>query len=196
MKKFEELRSLLVSDRSTRIFDGSKRVGSDTLRDLVDLTRYCASGRNIQPLKYRLVTEESECAAVYETLKWAGYYTDWDGPDVGHRPTAYLVQCLDTEISESCLCDDGLQLQAISLGATAIGLSGCIVKAFNATQLAKALNLPEQFAPRYVYALGYGEEHIELEPLDATHADGFKYHRLADGTHVVPKRSLEEIIIK
>ena len=190
--KFDELKELLACNRSYRRFDQSVCIERDTLERLVELTRLCASGRNAQPLRYRLVNSEEECAKVYSCLKWAGYYTDWDGPSEGERPTAYLVQCLDTSFGSNCLCDDGLHLQAITLGATTLGLGGCIIKAFNAVELAKALSIDERYQPRYVLALGKPIEQVRLEEMQG---EDFKYYRTEDGVHHVPKRSLQELII-
>lgn len=192
---FEWLKSLLIHDRSTRIFDATRPVGREMLVQMISLLPYCASGRNLQPLKYRLVHKPEECEAIYATLKWAGYYSDWDGPSPNHRPTAYLVQCLDTELTTNCLCDDGLHLQTLTLGATTLGLSGCIIKAFDAAALRSALSLAPRFNPLYILALGYGEEKIIIERLNPEIKDAHKYHRLADGTHVVPKRDAESLII-
>ena len=190
--KFDELKELLACNRSYRRFDQSVCIERDTLERLVELTRLCASGRNAQPLRYRFVNNEEECAKVYQHLKWAGYYTDWDGPSEGERPTAYLVQCLDTSFGSSCLCDDGLHLHAITLGATTLGLGGCIIKAFNAVELAKALSIDERYQPRYVLALGKPIEQVRLEEMQG---EDFKYYRTEDGVHHVPKRSLQELII-
>lgn len=195
MEKIEILRGLLRDNRSTRRFDAARPVDRDTLTGLIGLTRLCASGRNCQPLKYRIVADADECSAVYPALKWAGYYTDWDGPEPAERPTAYLVQCLDTDIAADCLCDDGLQLEAISLGAVAEGLRCCIIKAFDANAVRKTLGIPERFKLLYVLALGYGVENIRLVDMETGQPDGFKYYRLPDGTHCVPKRPLEALII-
>ena len=130
MNNFEILKSLLEANRSVRRFDAAREIPVEILENLVGLTRFCASGRNLQPLRYRVVSRREECDRLYPALAWAGYYKDWDGPAEAERPTAYLVQCLDTELASNCLCDDGLQLEAITLGATAMGLSGCIIKAF------------------------------------------------------------------
>ncbi len=193
MNSFEILQDLLARDRSTRRFDASRPVGADTLTRLVDLTRYCASGRNAQPLRYRLVTDPAECDALFPALAWAGYYKDWDGPAPHERPTAYLIQCLDTEMGKDCLADDGLQLQAITLGATALGLSGCIIKAFNKVKVTEALSIPERYTPRYVLALGYAAETVKLVPMGA---DGdIKYFRNEADEQCVPKRALNELII-
>ena len=193
MEKFELLRQLLGDDRSVRRFDASRPVGEDVLRRLVGLTRYCASGRNAQPLRYRMVTSRGECDAVFPHLAWAGYYKDWDGPAPEERPVAYLVQCLDTELGANCLCDDGLQLQAITLGATALGLGCCIIKAFNAPRVAQVLGIAERYAPRYVVAIGYPAESVRIVDMPA---DGdFRYYRDSDDAQCVPKRSLDDIII-
>lgn len=189
----EDVRRLLEEDRSIRRFDASRPVGVELLRRLVDLTRYCASGRNAQPLRYILVTSPTACDAIFPTLAWAGYYKDWDGPAKEERPTAYLVQCLDTTLGQNCLCDDGLQLQAITLGATAAGVAGCIIKAFNGPRLVEVLDLPSRYQPRYVVALGYRAEEARLVEMPA---DGdFKYFRDEADCQCVPKRSLSQLII-
>lgn len=193
METFSILKSLLEADRSIRRFDHSRPIGDDTLRKLVDLTRYCASGRNLQPLRYRIVSTEAECVALYPLLAWAGYYKDWDGPTPAERPTAYLVQCLDTQLTNNCLCDDGLQLQAITLGATALGIGGCIIKSFRKKELTERLRLPSNLEPLYVLALGYPSETARIVPLPA---DGdIRYYRDSSDIQSVPKRPLPDLLI-
>ena len=193
---YQELNSfehLLLADRSVRRFESDMEITRELLERLVGLTRYCASGRNLQPLRYRIVDCPKEKDAIFPLLKWAGYYTEWDGPELSQRPAAYLIQCLDTDLTESCLCDDGLNLQAITLGATALGLGACIIKAFNAPALAEVLDLPEQLKPLYVLALGVPAEETKIVPM----TDGdYKYFRDEADAQCVPKRSLEELIIK
>lgn len=194
MTDFETLKNLLLKNRSVRRFDSSRHIDQSTLRNLVKLTRYCASGRNLQPLRYRIVCEQNECEALFPSLAWAGYYADWSGPAENERPVAYLVQCLDTELTHDCLCDDGLQLEAITLGAASLGIAGCIVKAFNAVKVSEALSIPAKFKPRYVLALGYPAEHtkiVELKP-----EGDIKYYRDSSDTQCVPKRPLEDLIIQ
>ena len=193
METFSILKSLLEADRSIRRFDHSRPIGDDTLRQLVDLTRYCASGRNLQPLRYRLVTTQAECEALYPLLAWAGYYKDWDGPEPSERPVAYLVQCLDTQLTTNCLCDDGIQLQAITLGAAALGIGGCIIKSFRKKELTERLGLPSNLDPLYVLALGYPAETARIDPLPA---DGdIRYYRSPASEQCVPKRPLPTLLI-
>lgn len=192
---FESLRNLMKSARTVRRFRESETVSVETLGKLVELTRYCPSGRNAQPLRYVLVNDEADREKVFPLLKWAGYFKDWDGPEPGERPAAYLIQCLDTNYGKDCLCDDGLQLEAIDLGMRTLGLGGCIIKAFNAPKLAEVLSIAERYKPRYVLALGHPAETVELEDMTGADDADFKYYRTADAVHHVPKRPLSELII-
>lgn len=193
MDALNVLRELLLKNRSVRRFDHSRRIERPVLTNLVELTRYCASGRNLQPLRYRIVSDEAECERLFPALAWAGYYKDWAGPAECERPTAYLVQCLDTDLCANCLCDDGLHLEAITLGATAQGLSGCIIKAFNKQKVIEALNIPARYEPRYVLALGYASETVRL--VDLLPEGDIRYYRDENSTHCVPKRLLPELVI-
>lgn len=186
------LTDLLRKNRSYRRFHEQERISRETLLELLDLVRLCPSGRNAQPLRYHIACTPEACAAIFPNLAWAGYLTDWDGPAPGERPAAYLIQCLDTRIVPDCLCDDGIQLQTLLLGATERGLGGCIIKAFRNQPLRELLALPEYLKINYVLALGVPAETVFLEPM---RGDDCKYWRDAQGIHHVPKRSLEELLI-
>lgn len=193
--KFKILSELLKEDRSYRRFDESIKIDRDTLIKLIALTRNCASGRNLQPLKYYIVNENALCDKIFPLLKWAGYLTDWDGPEEGERPTAYLIQCLDTSLTKNYLCDDGIQLQTITLGATALGLGCCIIKSFNGIRLKEILGVSNNFELLYVIAIGKPVERVEIEGIKGDSLDNIKYYRTADRIHHVPKRPVEELII-
>ena len=195
MTAFSQLRELMKENRSYRRFDQSKKIGEDVLKSLVELTRYCPSGRNLQPLKYRIVDDAAECARLFPVLKWAGYFTDWDGPEEGEHPVAYLVQCLDTELTTNLLCDDGLQLEALTLGASSLGIHGTIIKSFDVVKTKEILKLPEIFKPLYILALGYPAEKVVLEDTDGRKDADIKYRRDENGVHIVPKRPLEELLL-
>lgn len=191
--QFQTLKDLLIKDRSYRRFDASKKVEMDTLIELISITRYVHSGRNLQPLKYRLVNSKEESDAVFPLLKWAGYYTDWDGPEEAERPVAYIIQCLDKTLADGVICDDGLQLEAISLGCVAKGMGGCIIKVFDKRKLSEVLGIPGHLDILTVYALGYPAEKAVIVPMDK---DGdYKYFRDKD-VQCVPKRPIGELIIE
>lgn len=195
MTDFNKYRELLQKDRSVRRFEGNREVEEEALCKLVELTKYCASGRNLQPLKYRIVFSRNEREEIFPLMAWAGYLTDWPGPEDGERPTGYLIQCLDTRLTRNCLCDDGIQLQAITLGATAMGLGACIIKSFKVDEVKKKLDLPEWAEPLYIIALGYPKEEIRIETTDGSLDADIKYYRTQDGIHHVPKRPMKELLL-
>lgn len=187
------LKDLLLRNRSCRRFFQKTRVPVDELRRWVDNTRWCASGRNLQPLKYVLVHSEQACARVFPLLKWAGYLPDWDGPEEGERPAAYIIQLLDTSLTENPLCDEGLQLEALTLSAAEAGYACCIIKAFQSEALHKLLELPSHLRPCYVVAVGKGVEEVRIEAMKNNEV---RYWRTPDQVHHVPKRALEEILME
>lgn len=197
---YNEVIDLLKKNRSCRRFREEEAVSRENLLRIVDAARYCASGRNLQPLVYRFV-EAGECGVVFPLLGWAGYLKEWPGPEAGERPAAYVVQCLDTRLTSDPMCDDGLQLEAMTLAATALGFGCCIVRSFNPAALAEALHIPERYRPLHVVALGRPAERIVIDTLDAGSREaadnaGIYYWRGADGVHHVPKRPLCDLVIE
>src|SRR5574344_655857 len=89
---------LISKNRSYRRFDQTFEITETQLRDFIDLARFSASGRNAQPLKYILSVDRKKNGKIFSTLGWAAYLKDWDGPVEGERPSAYIVQLLDTSI--------------------------------------------------------------------------------------------------
>lgn len=188
------LKDLVWKNRSYRRFDQKAAVDRETLRELVDLARHAASGSNKQPLKYVLSCDPETNARIFPHTHWAGYLTDWPGPVEGERPSAYIVILGDTEISNSVGCDHGIAAQTMLLGATEKGLGGCMIGAVDRPGLRAALDIPERYEIQLVLALGKPIEKVVLEDVGP---DGdIKYHRDAQGVHYVPKRSLDELILK
>ncbi len=70
------LKELLLKNRSYRRFVQDVRISREELTELVGLTRYCASGRNAQALKYKVVADVDLCDKVFPNLAWAGYLKD------------------------------------------------------------------------------------------------------------------------
>jgi len=187
------LKDLILKNRSYRRFYQSEKISQDQLREWIDLARNSASVRNAQSMKYILSTDELLNAQIFEQLAWAGYLTTWKGPEEGERPSAYIVLLNDTLISGNYFCDDGIVLQSILLGATEAGFGGCIIHSVNRNKLREILNLSDQYEILYVLALGKPKETVVLDEIK----DGdIKYWRDENQVHHVPKRSLDEIILK
>ena len=193
--KFEigMIQDLITKNRSYRRFDESVKISIEELSAWVDLARLSASGRNAQPLKYILSAEKEKNDKILSTLGWAAYFKDWDGPDEGERPSAYLILLLDTAIATNFYCDDGIAMQSILLGTVEAGYGGCIFRTINKPKLMELLSIPEKYQIVNVVALGKPIEKVVIEKI----IEGdFKYWRDGNGVHHVPKRSLDELILK
>jgi len=187
------LADLILKNRSYRRFYEDAAISLDTLRELVDLARLSASARNGQPLKYALCCDRTTNAAIFSTLAWAGYLTDWPGPVEGERPSAYIVVLGDTALSQSFGVDHGIAMQSILLGATEKGLGGCMIGSVQRERLRAILGISEQYEILNVVALGKPKETVVLDPVAP---DGsIKYWRDAQQVHHVPKRRLEDLIV-
>ncbi|MBU1247182.1 MAG: nitroreductase family protein [Proteobacteria bacterium] len=188
-----DFKQLVATTRSTRRFDECRAISMAELESLVDLVRLSASAGNLQPLRYMLVTDSKTRAKVFSTLGWAAYLPKWAGPEEGERPMAYLVQCMVTAIGNNAQVDAGIQAQTLLLGARSTGIAGCVFGSVNRDKLAEVVDLPETCEILYVIALGAPGEPVVVDEL-APGGD-IKYWRDADGTHHVPKRTLEELIL-
>jgi nitroreductase len=187
------IEELILKNRSCRRFYQSRQVDKETLLDLVNLGRLCASGANRQPLKYIISCNRDKNADIFSCLAWAAYLKDWDGPVEGERPAAYILILGDTEIAKEFFCDHGIAAQSILLGAREKGLAGCMIASINREKLRSLLNIPEQHQLLLAIAIGAPREEIVIDPVGP---DGsIRYWRDSSGVHHVPKRDLNEIII-
>jgi nitroreductase len=186
------IRDLILKNRSYRRFHQEIEVKTDILKELVDLARLSGSGANLQPLKYILSYDYNKNLLIFKHLAWAGYLTDWSGPEEGERPSAYIIILGDTNIRKEHYCDHGIAAQSILLGAVEKGFGGCMVGSINKEKLRSDLNIPDHLEILLVLALGRPKEKVIIE--DAKDGD-IKYYRDKNDVHHVPKRPLDEIIL-
>jgi nitroreductase len=118
---------------------------------------------------------------------------DWNGPVEGERPSAYIIILCDTDISSSAGVDHGIAAQSILLGATEMGLGGCIIGSIKRDRLREALDIPARYEILLVLAPGKPKEKVVLET--AGDNGDIKYWRDSEGIHHVPKRPLDDIIL-
>jgi len=188
-----KLKDIVFRTRSCRRFDETHRIDYKTLEELIDLARLSASGANRQPLKYLIYNSLDNCDRVFPSIVWAAYLRDWDGPEQGERPSAYIIVLGDKTLAEGFGVDHGIAAQSIMLGATESGLGGCMIASIRREQLRSELKIPERYEILLILALGKPVENIIIDRIK----DGdVKYWRDSDKNHHVPKRPLDELIIK
>jgi nitroreductase len=187
------LKDLVFRTRSYRRFDEYHRIDYTTLEDLIALAMLSASGANRQPLKYLLYNTPEDCARVFPSLLWAAYLKEWEGPDPGERPSGYIVILGDREITDGFGVDHGIAAQSIMLGATEAELGGCMIASIRREKLKEDLHIPERYEILLVLALGKPVENVIIDEIKN---GDVKYWRDEKGNHHVPKRPLNELIIK
>lgn len=193
-----EFVELVRASRTYRRFDEGRRVTEGQLRALVAAARLAPTGNNTQTLRFHLSVEPGEVLEVFSHHRWAALLSEWDGPEEGERPTAYVTIAAPEGARSSAIRnqDAGIAAQTIMLAARAAGLVGCMVGSFDG-ELGPALGLADKgLEPLVVCALGYPapDERVVLEPGDTPH--GVAYWRdLETNTHHVPKRSVDDLIV-
>lgn len=185
-----DIRKAILQRRSIRKFD-QRPVSNDILRDLVDMARMHASGGNLQPVRYGLVTSKAMCDKIFPHLKWAAYLPDFTIlPE--EEPTAYIILFKDERARKSCQFDIGAAATTIMLMAETYGLGTCCIGSFTAAPLTELFGLEPEIVPELVIAMGYPGEKSRAIP--CVEGD-IRYRRGADGWLEVPKHSLEDVLV-
>jgi nitroreductase len=183
-------------NRSYRKYYEEEKITPGVLKELVNLARLSGCGMNMQSLRYLLITEKEDREKIYPNLKWAGFLKDWDGPEKGRRPSAFILVLKDNEKQNSAYVqiDMGIACQSILLGAVEKGLGGCIIAAFNKGDICQEYNIQDNLELWLVIAIGKPDQKVIIDEIDKG-ADT-KYWVDENGNHHVPKIRLEDIIIQ
>lgn len=177
--------------RSVRRFNQTKKVTGGELRAMVEVARVTASARNIQPLKYVTVCDDALCEQIFAATGWAGSLAD-GRPKEGEKPTGYIVVYNDKNIAPQSLWDQGIVSYAMMMRATEMGLGGCIIATIFRDKMPD-LGVSDNLEPVLILAIGYPDEDIRIVGVKDNNT---KYYRDENRVHYVPKRSIDEILIK
>lgn len=188
-----KIKELLNQNRSYRRFAQEPRLNLDDLRDLIDSVRLSPSARNDQPLKFILLESKEACDTIFPFTAWAGFLKDWPGPDVNERPTAYIIILADPELSKKYDKDVGIAAQSILVTAVEKGFGGCMLGAIKRDRIRDSFSINEKYDIPLVIALGKPAETVVVEDIKEhdTH-----YYRDKNDVHHVPKRTVDELILK
>lgn len=185
------MKELIKSRRTIRKFL-QKPLSCEQLAEYIDAARVAPSGANLQPLKYIAVQSKEMTDKMFPLVKWAGYLAPEYNPKDDERPTAYIVVCADTEIRKTGYdMDVGAAVENIILSALSDGVGACWMAAIDRDEIRKLLDIPVYCEIPCVVALGYPKE----TPKEVGITTDIKYY-LEDETLCVPKRSMEEVLIK
>ncbi|NNF45483.1 MAG: nitroreductase family protein [Desulfofustis sp.] len=190
------MKNLIERTRTFRRFEQDRTIDRSVLEELVNLARLGGSARNCQPWQYAIFTDADDCKKIFPYLGWAGYLSDWKGPESGEQPSAYILCILNRDwlkgSDKEAHFDLGIATQNLLLGDKEKGIGGCRIGAFS-PKLMEIFKLGDHQELSLVVALGYPAEQVVLE---ACEEGDIKYWRDGRGVHHVPKRELDEILIE
>ena len=186
------VKELIKKRRTIRKFE-NKPIPEEQLTSYIETARICPSAANLQPLKYVSVNSANMAEKVFSTLKWAGYLKGEYTPKEDEKPTAYIIVCVDKNISTANYdMDVGAAVENIILSALEDGIGACWLASVERPKLKRMLNLPDNLEISCVIALGYPAEN----PIETEMQNGDVKYFLENNILNVPKRSLEEVFIK
>lgn len=163
------------------------------IKKIIDYARKAPQGSNVQALEYIIITNEEIRAKIFPNVRWAGALPlEMREPEEGRRPMAYIVVLLNTTIKNEASTDSGAAIENLLLGATYHGLGCCWMGSIDRKKIHSDLELLPHQKILYVISMGYPDEESQIEP----YAGDFKYWRTDDGKMHIPKRSLNDIILK
>lgn len=193
-RKMENFHDLVAGARSYRRFDESKAMTDEDMTSLIELGRITPCGGNRQYIRFAYSCDQERNKEIFKQTGWAAYLTDWDGPAEGERPTGYILILRDLSLQKNLTVDEGIVAQTINLGARAMGLGCCMLMNIKRDKLMEIFGLdPEKYAISMVIALGVPVETVKIVPLKD---NDVKYYRDENMVHYVPKRSLEDVLVK
>ena len=184
-----DVKTAILKRRSIRKFE-ARPIEADKLTALVDLARFHATGGNVQPLSYAIVSKDPLKQKVFEQLAWAAYLPDYTCTE-DHQPAAYIVLLRNEETTKSCMYDLGAASTTIMLAAEELGLASCTLAAYDAKKMKAVLDLEDRFHPDLVIALGYAAHESKAVPFDGE----IKYYQDENGNFCVPKKRLADVLV-
>ncbi|MCR5326684.1 MAG: nitroreductase family protein [Bacteroidales bacterium] len=184
------LDTLLLRNRSHRAYDSSYKVAMRQLEAIVSVNTKVPSGKNGQTLRFKLIDAPTGGADFCRFLRFGGFLPELHLPVPGTEPQAFIVVCCTEPETPTIDIDLGISLQSMALKAVEIGLNAIIIRAFDRREVKDALGLGLE--PLAVLAVGKGIDKIELVEVPA--GSDLRYYR-RDGTHYVPKISIDDLLL-
>ena len=188
---FKDFKHIVLNTRCTRRFKSDIKIDKSELEELVDVARQVSSAKNLQPLRYIIITDESIKHKVYKPLVWASNLPNWSPKD-SEKPSAYILVLNDSSIDGFSEVDSGIAMQTIVLGAKTKGISSCIMASIDKEEYQKIFKLKKDIKPIFIIALGIADETVKLKDVKNNITN---YYRDKNDNHIVPKRVFKDIVL-
>ena len=165
----------------------------EILKKLIDFARVAPMGSNIQSIEFIIVNDLEIREKLFPLVKWAAFLPVKERtPETDKRPTAYIIVLVNTKIKNNADFDVGAAVENILLGAVKFGIGSCWMGSIDRDKIRDLFLIPEHYDIKHVISLGFPDEKSVME----SYKDSFKYWKDNEKVMHVPKRSLDDIIIK
>ena len=182
---------LIKQRRTVRKFK-IMRLDKAQIEKYIDAARLAPSAMNMQPIKYAAVLSTEKVEEIFPLTRWAGYVPEYN-PTKSEIPAAFVAVCIDGSLkSNYSEFDMGAAIENMILAALGDGVGACVLGAIDKPKITEILELPQNLSLCYLVALGYSAEKQTEVPMK----DGNIKYYIERDTVCVPKRSLEEVLIK
>ena len=188
-----ELEEIIFKRRTIRRFKQDS-ISLEILKKLIDYARVAPVARNVQALEFIIVQNIEIRKKLFPLVNWAASLPkEQRTPEKGREPTSYIIVLINTTIKRTYIdFDVGAAVQNILLGAVGFGIGCCWMGSINREGIRDLFKIPENYEIPHVISLGYPDEESTIEP----YKDSFNYWKDKNGNMHVPKRTLEDIILK
>jgi len=188
-----EFVKLVEETRTCRRFMEEQALSAEDAAWIVNCARMCPSTRNAQVLRYITISTQDKCAEVFSHLHWAVILKGKGTPELGERPTTYIVILAPQNASKFVHFDVGIAAQTMHLAARSRGWGCCMHGAFDMAKIKAAIGAPADMDAPLVLALGKAKEICKIEDIPSN--GSCDYWRDEDKVHHVPKRKLSECLL-
>lgn len=184
-----DVKTAILQRRSIRRFS-PKPIEDAVLFELVELACLYASGGNMQPVRFSILSATPYKDQLFHLLHWAAYLPGFSIPS-GERPPVYVILLRDTKISNGSSFELGAAATTLMLAAQEYGLATCCVGNFSAKSVSELLSIPAEYVPELVIAIGYPMQKSAVVDL----IDSVRYTEDDQGNMLVPKYRLKDVLI-
>ena len=173
--------------RTVRAFE-NRPVDQNILLSICEDARLYACSANLQPIRFKVVTEEAD--DLFPLIRLAGYIPGYTLTKEQQPPAYILIATEDTNPSKWQF-EAGAVCTSIMLLAKEKGLETCCIGNFDKAKTAALLGIDtEKYSLLYLLAIGKSRQENRICPV----TDGIKY-TYENGTFTVPKYNLSEILL-
>ena len=175
--------------RTVRAFE-NRPVDRDVRLQICDDARLYACSANLQPIRFKVVSEKAESDAIFPLIRLAGYIPGYALEEKEQPPAYILIATEDTDASRWQF-EAGAVCTSIMLLAKEQGLETCCIGNFDRKKVATLLGVDtSRYSLLYLIAIGPSKQQNSICPV----TEGIKY-TYENGTFTVPKYDLSEILL-